>query len=175
MMKKTIQLLSVSFIALSSLFITSCKKASTDAAGNQELTPGKSEVRFNYSGAQSGSFQSAIATSTAISAGALTQITSTVISGLTAKSVQIIFPTSIALGTTTQASAGADLTNGFLMSFSTSGGAGWAIGGGTGSGFSVTVTKNTGTEMEGTFSGELGNDGDPGKVTLASGYFHCKL
>ena len=55
------------------------------------------------------------------------------------------------------------------MSFTTSGGAGWAIGGGTASGFSVTVTKNTGTEMEGTFSGELGNDSDPSKVTLASG------
>lgn len=174
-MKKTIQLLSVSLFALCSMFITSCNKASTDASGNQELTAGKGEVRFNYSGAQSGSFQSALATSTAASSGGITQIACTVVSGLSAKTVQIIFPTSIAVGTTTQASAGADLTNGFLMSFATSGGAGWAIGGGTGSGFSVTVTKNTATEMEGTFSGELGNDSDPSKVTLASGYFHCKL
>lgn len=174
-MTKTVQLLSVSLIAFCSLFITSCKKTSTDASGNQELTAGKGEVRFNYSGSQSGSFQSALATSTAVSSGAITQIACTVVSGLTAKTVQIIFPTSLAVGTTTQASAGADLTNGFLMSFATSGGAGWAIGGGTGAGFSVTVTKNSGTEMEGTFSGELGNDGDPSKVTLTNGYFHCKL
>lgn len=174
-MKKTVQFLSVSLIALCSLFSTSCKKDSTNASGNQELTSGKSEVRFNHSGAQSGSFQSVLATSTAASSGVITQIACTVVSGVTAKTVQIVFPTSIAVGTTTQASAGADLTNGFLMSFATSGGAGWAIGGGTASGFSVTVTKNTGTEMEGTFSGELGNDSDPSKVTLASGYFHCKL
>ena len=74
----------------------------------------------------------------------------------------------------TPVEAGADLTNGFLMSYAI-GSSGWGIGGGTGSGFSVTVTKNTGTEMEGTFSGELGSDSDPSKVTLASGYFHCKL
>ena len=174
-MKTVTQLLSVSLFAFCSLFLGSCKKDSTNASGNQELTAGKGEVRFNYTGAQSGSFQSALATSTAVSAGGITQIACTVVSGLTAKTVQIVFPSSIALGTTTQTSAGADLTNGFLMSFTTTGGAGWAIGGGTGTGFSVTVTKNTGTEMEGTFSGELGNDSDPSKVTVASGYFHCKL
>ncbi len=173
-MKKTVQLLSVSLFALCSLFITSCKKDPTNASGNQELTAGKGEVRFNYSGAQSGSFQSVLATSTAASSGAITQIACTVVSGLSARVVQIVFPTNIAVGTTTQASAGADLTNGFLMSYAI-GSSGWGIGGGTGSGFSVTVTKNTGTEMEGTFSGELGSDSDPSKVTLASGYFHCKL
>lgn len=55
-MKKTIQFLSVSLIALCSLFITSCKKDSTDASGNQELTTGKAEVRFNYTGAKAAVF-----------------------------------------------------------------------------------------------------------------------
>lgn len=173
-MKKTVHFLSVSLIALCSLFITSCKKDSTDTSGNQELTTGKAEVRFNYTGAQSGSFQSVIATSNAASSGAITQIACTIVSGLTGKTVQIVFPTSLAVGTSTQASAGADLTNGFLMSYAI-GSTGWAIGGGTGSGFSVTVTKNSGTEMEGTFSGELGSDSDPSKVTISGGYFHCKL
>lgn len=174
-MKTVTQLLAVSLFTFSSLFLGSCKKDATNASGNQELTSGKGEIRFNHSGAQSGSFQSVLATSLASSSGGITTIACTVVSGVTAKTVQIVFPTSITVGTTTQASAGADLTNGFIMSFATSGGAGWGIGGGTASGFSVTVTKNTGTEMEGTFSGELGSDSDPSKVTLASGYFHCKL
>ncbi len=175
MMKTATQLLSVSLFAFCSLFLGSCKKESTTPMGNQELTAGKGEIRFDHTGAQSGSFQSVLATSTAASSGGITQIACTVVSGTSAKTVQIVFPTSIAVGTTTQASAGADLTNGFLMAFATSGGAGWAIGGGTASGFSVTVTKNTGTEMEGTFSGELGSDSDATKVTLTGGYFHCKL
>lgn len=174
-MKTAAKFLSVSLFALSSLFLGSCKKDSNDASGNQELGTGQAEVRFSYTGAQSGSFQSTTALSMAASSGGITQIAVNVVSGLTAKTVQIIFPTSIPTGTTTQASAGADLANGFLMSFGTSGGAGWAIGGGTASGFTVTVTKNTGTEMEGTFSGELGTDADATKVTLTGGYFHCKL
>jgi len=142
--------------------------------GNQSLGSGQSEVRFSYSGAQSGSFQSTLALSMAASSGGITQIAGNQVSGTSAKVVQIIFPTSVALGATSQASAGADLTNGFLMSFAI-GSDGWAIGGGTGVGFTVTVTKNTGTEMEGTFSGELGNDSNPSKVTVTNGYFHCKL
>jgi hypothetical protein len=174
-MKTVTNFLAVSLFAFCSLFLGSCKKDSTDASGNQELTTGKGEVRFNYSGAQSGSFQSVLATSNAASSGAITTIACTVVSGVTAKTVQIVFPTNMAVGTSTQASAGADLANGFVLTFATSGGAGWGIGGGTATGFSVTVTKNTGTEMEGTFSGELGSDSDPSKVTTASGYFHCKL
>lgn len=175
MMKKAIQLLSVSLFAACSLFLNSCKKDSTNSSGNQNLSSGQAEVRFNYSGSQSGSFQSTTTLSHAVSSGGITQIAVNVVSGTTAKTVQIVFPTSLAVGTSAQASAGADLANGFLMSFATSGGAGWAIGGGTAAGFSVIVTKNTGTEMEGTFSGELGNDSDPSKVTTSSGYFHCIL
>jgi len=171
-MKKTIQLLSVSLMAL--CFASSCKKDSTDTSGNQNLSSGQAEVRFSYTGVQSGSFQSTTALSHANASGGITQIACSVVSGTTAKTVQIVFPTSLAVGSSTQASAGADLTNGFLMTFGV-GSSGWAIGGGTGSGFTVTVTKNTGTEMEGTFSGELGSDSDPGKVTTASGYFHCVL
>lgn len=173
-MKTATRFFSVSLIAIGSLFMASCKKDSTDASGNQNLSSGQGEVRFNYSGAQSGSFQSAISFTTVASSGGITQIAATVVSGTSAKVVQIVFPTNIAVGTSTQASAGADLSNGFLMSYAI-GSTGWAIGGGTGTGFSVTVTKNTGTEMEGTFSGELGSDSDPSKVTTASGYFHCKL
>jgi hypothetical protein len=173
-MKKTVQLLSVSLIALCTLFLASCKKDSTNSSGNQNLSSGQAEVRFDYSGAQSGSFQSTTALSHAASSGGITQIAVNVVSGTTAKTVQIVFPTNIAVGTSTQPSAGADMPNLFIMSFS-SGGAGWGIGGGTASGFTVTITKNTGTEMEGTFSGELGTDSDPTKVTTASGYFHCQL
>lgn len=172
MMKRTIQFLSASLIAC--CLLASCKKDSTDASGNQNLTAGQAEVRFNYSGAQSGSFQSTTALAHATSAGGITQIACSVVSGTTAKTVQIVFPTSLAVGSSTQASAGSDLANGFLMSFGI-GSNGWAIGGGTGAGFTVTVTKNSGTEMEGTFSGELGSDSDPSKVTTASGYFHCVL
>ncbi len=174
-MKTVTQFLAVSLFAFCSLFLGSCKKDSTDNSGNQSLSSGQGEVRFSYTGAQSGSFQSTTALSLAASSGGITQIAVNVVSGLTAKTVQIVFPTNIAVGTTTQASAGADLTNGFLMTFGTSGGAGWAIGGGTATGFSVTITKNTGTEMEGTFSGELGTDSDATKVSLTGGYFHCKL
>jgi len=173
-MKTVTQLLSVSLFAFCSLFLGSCKKDSIEASGNQELTAGRCEVRFNYSGAQSGSFQSVLASTTATSGGGFAQIACSVVSGLSVKAVQIGFPTSIAVGTTTQVSAGADLANGFLMTYAIDG-SGWVIGGGTASGFSVTVTKNTGTEMEGTFSGELGSDSDATKVTLTGGYFHCKL
>jgi hypothetical protein len=173
-MKTVKQLLSVSLFAFSSLFLGSCKKDSKDASGNQDLAAGKGEVRFNYSGAQSGSFQSTLTFSQAASSGGITQIACTVVVGTSAKTVQIVFPTNIAVGSSTQASAGSDLANGFLMSYAI-GSTGWAIGGGTGAGFTVNVTKNTGTEMEGTFSGELGSDSDPSKVTLAGGYFHCKL
>ncbi len=173
MMKKMIHLLSASLFALCVLFSASCKK-STTSGGNQNLGAGQSEVRFSYSGAQSGSFQSSLALSLAASNGGITQIAGNQVVGTSAKVVQIIFPTSVALGASTQASAGADLANGFLLSFAI-GGDGWGIGGGTATNFTVTITKNTGTEMEGTFSGELGSDSNPSKVTVTDGYFHCKL
>lgn len=173
-MKMSIRSLTASVLGLCSLFMVSCKKDSTNSSGNQNLSSGQAEVRFSYSGSQSGSFQSTTALSHANASGGITQIACSVVSGTTAKTIQIVFPTNIATGTTTQASAGADLSNGFLMSFAV-GSSGWAIGGGTGAGFSVTITKNTGTEMEGTFSGELGTDSDATKVTTTSGYFHCVL
>ncbi len=169
--------LALTFIISSVLLLSSCKKndpASGGTASAASLAAGKCDIRFSYSGAASGSFASTLAISTAATSGVLYNISGSAISGLTPQITMIITPANTAVGTYAQSAAGADLPNNMVFTF-TSGSTGWATGGGTAAGFKIIVTAVTANTIEGTFSGELGNDSDPGKVTITNGSFAAKF
>ena len=174
-MKKN--LLSLILIISTAFLCSSCKKDSA-AAGNTasaaNLAAGKCDIRFDYSGATSGSFASTLAISTAASSGVLYNINGSAISGLIPQITMIITPANTAVGTYAQSAAGADLPNNMVFSF-TSGSNGWASGGANAAGFKIVVTAVTSNTIEGTFSGEIGNDTDLTKVTIANGSFAAKF
>ncbi len=174
-MKKN--LLALTLIISSFFLFSSCKKDSA-AAGNTasaaNLAAGKCDIRFDYSGAASGSFASTLAISTAASSGVLYNIAGATVSGLTALQTMIITPANTTVGTYAQSAAGADLPNNMVFTFA-SGATGWATGGGTAAGFKIVVTAVTSNTIEGTFSGDLGNDSDPSKVTITNGSFAAKF
>lgn len=165
-------------LIISSVFLlSSCKKndpASGGTASAASLAAGKCDIRFNYSGATSGSFASTLAISTAATSGILYNINGSAISGLTPQITMIITPANTAVGTYAQSAAGADLPNNMVFSF-TSGSNGWASGGANAAGFKIVVTAVTSNTIEGTFSGEIGNDTDLTKVTITNGSFAAKF
>jgi hypothetical protein len=175
-MKKNFLTLSLILSAL--FFLSSCKKSDVavagGAAGAGSLAAGKCDIRFSYSGATSGNFASTLALSTAASSGALYNISGGGLNGTTPVLTLMIMPANTAVGTYAQPSAGADLPNAMVFSFST-GSDGWASGGGTAAGFKITVTAITANTIEGTFSGDLGSDNNTTKVTITNGTFSAKF
>jgi hypothetical protein len=175
-MKKN--LFSFSLILGVLFFLPSCKKSdeavASGAASASSLAAGKCDIRFSYSGATSGSFASTLAISSAASSGALYNISGSTLNGVTPQIMLMIMPSNTTVGTYAQASAGADLPNNMVCSFS-SGSDGWASGGGTASGFKIIVTAVTANTIEGTFSGELGSDSNPTKVAITNGSFTAKF
>jgi hypothetical protein len=175
-MKKN--LLTLSLILGTLFFLSSCKKSddavASGAGSAGSLAAGKCDIRFSYSGATSGSFASTLAISSAASSGALYNISGGTLNGTTPQIMMMIMPSNTAVGTYAQASAGADLPNNMVCSFS-SGSDGWASGGGTAAGFKIVVTAVTSNTVEGTFSGDLGNDNNTTKVTITNGTFAAKF
>jgi hypothetical protein len=174
-MKKN--LLALTLIISSVFLFSSCKKDSA-AAGNTasaaNLAAGKCDIRFDYSGAASGTFASTLAISSAASSGVLYNISGGAVSGLTPLLTMIITPANTTVGTYAQSAAGADLPNNMVFTF-TSGSNGWATGGGTAAGFKIIVTAVTSNTIEGTFSGDLGSDANSTKVTITNGSFAAKF
>jgi hypothetical protein len=174
-MKKN--LLALTLIISSVFLFSSCKKDSAAAGGTASaanLAAGKCDIRFDYSGAASGSFASTLAISSAASSGVLYNISGGGLNGLTPLLTLILMPSNTAVGTYAQPAAGADLPNNMSFSFST-GSDGWACGGGNTAGFKIIVTAVTANTIEGTFSGDLGNDSNPTKVTITNGSFAAKF
>jgi len=170
--------LALTLVLSTFLFLSSCKKSDPAPAGGTAtasgLAAGKCDIRFSYSGAISGSFASTIAISSAASSGVLYNMSGSTLNGVTPQIMLMLMPTNTAVGTYTQPSAGADLPNSMVCSFS-SGSDGWASGGGTAAGFKITVTAVTANTIEGTFSGELGSDANTSKVTITNGSFAAKF
>lgn len=175
-MKKNLTTLTLVLSTL--LFLSSCKKDDTAASGSNAtaagLSAGKCDIRFNYSGAASGTFNSSLSLSSAASSGLLYNINGGGLNGVTPLLTMIIMPSNTATGTYAQPSAGADLPNNIVFTF-TSGSDGWASGAGTAAGFKITVTAVTANTIEGTFSGELGSDSNTSKVTITNGSFAAKF
>jgi hypothetical protein len=167
-------------LILGSFFLfTSCKKddAGSNSGGGASasgLAAGKCDIRFTYSGATSGTFASTLAISSAASSGALYNISGSTLNGITPQIMMMIMPSNTAVGTYAQVSAGADLPNNMVCSFS-SGSDGWASSGGTAAGFKIIVTAVTANTIEGTFSGDLGSDANATKVTITNGSFAVKF
>jgi hypothetical protein len=175
-MKKN--LLTLTLILGSVFLLSSCKKSddavASGAGSAASLAAGKCDIRFSYSGSASGNFASTLAISQALSSGALYNISGGTVNGTTPLLTLIGMPANTAVGTYAQPSAGADLPNGMVFSFS-SGSDGWACGGGTAAGFKIIVTAVTSNTIEGTFSGDLGNDSNPTKITITNGTFAAKF
>lgn len=170
-MKKNLVLFTM---MLSAFFLfSSCKKndpASGGSASAGTLAAGKCDIRFDYSGALSGSFNSTLALSSAASSGAIYNISGSRVNGITPQITMILMASNTAVGTYSQPSAGSDLPNGMSFAFS-SGSDGWAVGGGTTAGFKIDVTAVTANTIEGTFSGDVGTDSNNTKVTITNGSF----
>lgn len=158
-------------LALSAVLLVSCKKDS-DGSGSTTVPSGKSEVKFSYTGAASGSFASNLTMSTVQKNSTLINISASYLSGTTPHMVLFILPANIAAGNYTQ---GADGTvGGAVFSFNILGD-GWTVDGGGATGFRVNITKNDATGIEGTFSGELGNDSDNTKINTSNGTFKASF
>lgn len=132
------------------------------------MPSGKSEVKFNYTGAASGNYVSNILLSTVLKSSSLININATFLSGFTPQMVLFILPANITVGNHLQNASGD--VDGANFSFNIMD-QGWAVGGASATGFQINITKNDATGIEGTFSGQLGNDTDGTKITTASGTF----
>lgn len=154
------------------LFVTiavaaaSCKK---EGAAGGDLAKGKAEIKANWSGASSGSFASSLTISTAVKTTPLI-VLSGVTTSLPPKTCQISFPGTITAGTYNQSGGTA---GGITILFS-DGAKGYAIGGGGATGFTVTVTSVSDSEIKGTFSGQIGNSSDNSKIIISGGTFQGK-
>ncbi len=158
------------FVFLSAtVMLSSCKKDS-GSSGSITVPAGKSSIQCSYSGAGSGTFTSNLTYSTCLKSPYLINVSGGAMSGLSLSQVLIILPAAISVGTHTQGSDGT--ADGITFALSTDNGTkAWAIGGSTATGFSVKVTRNDATGIEGTFSGQLGNDTDNTLVTISGGSF----
>ncbi len=168
----------LTMILASFLLLSSCKKSDPAPAGSNAtasgLAAGKCDIRFSYSGSASGSFASTLSLSSAASSGLLYNLNGGGLNGVTPVLTMIVMPSNTAVGTYAQPSAGADLPNNMVFTF-TSGSDAWASGAGTAAGFKITVTAVTANTIEGTFSGELGSDSNTSKVTITNGSFAAKF
>jgi hypothetical protein len=163
---KTGKTILLALFALSFL-IVSCKKDDNNNSGSSNLDPGKSQISCNVSGAVSSSFSSVLLTSGALKSGLLMNISG----GTTSLPIQMmmfIIPSDITVGTH-------NLTTNeeFTVSYS-SNETGWSAGN-IGDDFTLTVTKNTATEFEGTFSGKLINEENETFVNITNGKIAAKF
>nr|WP_294903428.1 hypothetical protein [uncultured Lacibacter sp.] len=163
---KLVKLKTLSFFIIFATVLSSCKK---DGGGN-EIAKGKAEIKASWSGASSGNFESSLTVSTSVKASPLIVLTGASVS-LPPKTCQISFPVSITAGTYNQSGS---TVNGITLLFS-DGAKGYAIGGAGATGFTVTVTSVSDSEIKGTFSGQLGNGSDNSKITIANGTFQGKF
>jgi len=156
-----------SVLLLSVVLFTSCKKDSS-SNNNTALPSGKSEVKFNYTGAASGNFASNVTMSTVLKSTSLINVSASFLSGTTPHMVLFILPADIAVGSHSQNAAGD--VGGATFSFNILGD-GWAVAGASATGFQINITRNDATGIEGTFSGQLGNDTDGTKISTTGGTF----
>lgn len=161
---------STSVFLLMAMLVLSCKKDSASAT-DTNVPAGKSAITCTYSGAASGSFASALSLSSCLKSSALINVSGGALYGAVSVSQGLmILPLGIGVGTHTQGSSGTadDIT--FTLSIN-NGAQAWSVAGATATGFTVNVTRNDATGVEGTFSGQLGNDSDNSVVTISNGSF----
>ena len=181
-MNKLLSYALMSTFALSTLFVSCKKDSDSDGGGNvssSNLTPGKSIVKANISGAYGTSYASTELVSTATKAGGqilITSMTQPSASNLNVDQFVIYLPENIQTGsykTTDITGAGGIFT--FTHSEAMGGNSkGWQADPEGETVFNFTINKITSTEIEGTFNGEMSNDNDNTKIT-ASGSFAGKF
>lgn len=163
-------LLSVSMMLALGLLFVSCKKDSA-SNNNSNVPAGKSAVSCTYSGAASGTYSSDLSLSTCAKSSSLVNLASGSLTGLASVNQgMMILPLSISVGNHAQGTDGS--ADGITFSLTINNGSqSWVTGGATATGFTVNVTRNDATGIEGTFSGQLGNDTDNSVVTITNGTF----
>lgn len=167
------------------LDVSSCKKdentnpSSSNNNSNvssSSLAVGKSKIKATVSGAQSTNYESTDMASTATSSGGILLITTSNIStNLNVDQFIITLPADVTTGTY-KASDFSDRTGGIFTFSRAEGGSvtgGWQADPEGETVFNFTITKATGSEIEGTFDGEMSNDNDDTKVK-AVGSFAAK-
>lgn len=150
----------IMLVACSSILI-SCKKTSTAPLGS-----GKSRISCDVSGATSGSFASNDLVSSALKNGILMNISGSTTS-LPIQIMMFVIPTGITVGSHNL------LADDNFNATYTKDATGWSAGN-VGDNFTLVVTKNDGTDFEGTFSGVLTNDNGT-SVTISNGKIAAKF
>ena len=161
---------SVSLFLISIVLLNSCKKDA--ASGNGSSVPaGKSSVTCTYSGSGSGTFTSDLSLSSCLKSSSLINLSGGSVSGLASVNQgMMILPLGISVGTHSQGADGS--ADGVVFTLTINNGTqSWSSGGSTATGFTVNVTRNDASGIEGTFSGQLGNDSDNTIVTITNGTF----
>lgn len=167
-MKKIIGLTPVLLLCIT--ILSSCKKDSTSSAASDNVPSGKSSIKCDYSGAASGNFTSSLSLSSCLKSSSLINVSGGAMSGTAVSQALLILPADISVGSHNQGTDGTADGITFTLSINNAAQA-WGVDGATATGFSVNVTRNDATGIEGTFSGQLGNDTDGTVVTLSNASF----
>lgn len=150
--------------------LVSCKKGNPLS---QAISAGKCEIKASISGAVSASYKSDALGSNVIKNNMIMNLASSTVSLPTSQFV-IIMPANVATGTYNfQTQNGA---TGFAVSYAhQNGSGGWATGSGADEAFTLTVTKSSSSEVEGTFSGTMRNDEKNSTINISNGSFKAKF
>lgn len=166
-------------IAIATFTFSSCSKIADKVSGGT-FTAGKCEIKANISGAVSGNYESVLISSMCTKSPALIHLTTTTTS-MPVKTFMITLPGDVKVGTYSNLMAN-DQSWAFAYTHNTSdAGQAEATTFVTPSenkapNFTVTVTKMTSTEIEGTFSGTMMNGKTAGKnITVSNGSFKGKF
>ena len=167
-MKKQIVFLSM-VLVIASIF-SSCKKDSTTPK-SPNVPAGKALITCDYSGSASGKFSSDVNMGSSLKSVALINLSGGALSGGTSVSTAtVVLPLNIAVNNHVQGTDGT--ADGIVFALTINNGSkGWSIGGAGTKGFSVKITRNDATGIEGTFQGQIGNDTDKSVVTISNGTF----
>lgn len=156
------------------ILLLSCSKSSHNTASGgsaTNLTAGTSQISFDYSGSQSGNFNSSSLLSKAIKNSTLYNINAGQVNGTTPYNVLFIIDANTAAGTY-KFSDVANKAKNLSFSFSTITW-GFAAASANSDDFTLVITKNDGSVVEGSFSGTLNASGQ--KVTVTNGKLAAKF
>lgn len=162
------------FFSATILFFLSCSKSSdttTSSGSATNLTAGTSQISFDYSGSQSGSFNSSASLSKATKNSSLYNISAGQVNGTTPYNVLFLIDANTAVGTY-KFSDVANKAKNLFFSFSTITW-GFAAASSNSDDFTLIITKNDGSVVEGSFSGTLNASGQ--KVSVTNGKLAAKF
>lgn len=164
---------------VSAIFMASCSKDSGGGSASisaANLATGKAAMTFSYANASTGGFASTEAASGAISNGTYSNVSCAEASANGVKQVIFLPSDAWVQGSSYNIGTGSGI-NSFTLNLVNLQGQSqaWTSNAGGSGAFNVTITRKSGKEVEGTFSGQLGTQLNTTKIDITNGQFAYKL